>query len=192
MPKKLMMTKAGYAKYRGVHRATVSGWHDRSWIVLVGGRVDVRASDAMLKQRPQRYRGGKTGNDDTEAQAVAVQWLRENGAPFTLAEAQRVKENLIARQRAVELEQQEIELARTKGTVIDVAEAQITFQRCAERVRASALAVASDTTPKLIGQDGPTIYRVLTDRMRAMLEHLSTLGNENDDDEAKNNDRPAA
>ena len=43
-----LMGKAAYARYRDVGKSAVSNWIKRGQIVLVDGKVDVGASDALL------------------------------------------------------------------------------------------------------------------------------------------------
>lgn len=79
--------------------------------------------------------------------------------------------------------------------VIAVADVQEMVARIGLRVRNNALQVPSDTTPLLIMQDGSIIFRVLTDRVYRMLEHLSapeTWTDDLEDHEAGDGDKSAA
>lgn len=61
MPAELI-TKAAYARHRGVGKSAVSNWVTRSQIVLVDGKVDVAASDAKLDATVDQASGRpKTG-----------------------------------------------------------------------------------------------------------------------------------
>jgi hypothetical protein len=52
------MSEAEFARQRQVSRQTVMTWKRRGNIVMIGGQVDVGASDRMLADRPEVYRGG--------------------------------------------------------------------------------------------------------------------------------------
>jgi hypothetical protein len=54
-------TQAEYARHRDVSRAMISKLHKQQRLVLVDGKVDVQASDAMLAQSLDPSRGGKGG-----------------------------------------------------------------------------------------------------------------------------------
>lgn len=56
-----LMTKSEYAEHRGVSRSMVSHWVEYQRIAIVGMKVDVEASDAMLAESLDPVRGGKDG-----------------------------------------------------------------------------------------------------------------------------------
>lgn len=62
-----LVTQADYAKQHGVSRKTVTKWKDASYLVLSGGKVDVEATDAVLKDR----RLGRFGRDGKSVTAPA-------------------------------------------------------------------------------------------------------------------------
>ena len=43
-----LMSKAQFARHRGVGRSAVSNWITRGQLVIVDGKVDVAASEALL------------------------------------------------------------------------------------------------------------------------------------------------
>ena len=54
------MTQAEFARHLGVSRFAVTHWKQRGLLVLaVDGMVDVKASEARLRSRPEVYRGGR-------------------------------------------------------------------------------------------------------------------------------------
>jgi ABC-type phosphonate transport system ATPase subunit len=57
-----LMTKAQFARHRGVTQPAVTRWVKRGDIHLdaVTGLVDVEISDRRLNDRPERFRGGWT------------------------------------------------------------------------------------------------------------------------------------
>ena len=88
-----------------------------------------------------------------------------------------------------------IQRLEAEHAVIAVADVQEVVARIGLRVRNNALQVPSDTTPLLIMQDGSIIFRVLTDRVYRMLEHLSapeTWTDDLEDHEAGDGDKSAA
>lgn len=54
-----LMQKSAYARHRRVHQSTVTLWAQSARIQLVGGMVEVEASDAMLRHRAGRKCGPK-------------------------------------------------------------------------------------------------------------------------------------
>jgi hypothetical protein len=57
----LFVSQAEFARRRGVSRKTVTVWKDQGKLVLdADGKVDVAATEALLGQRPETYRGGVT------------------------------------------------------------------------------------------------------------------------------------
>jgi hypothetical protein len=66
-----LVTQAEYAKLHGVSRKTVTKWKDGDYLILSEGKVDLEATDALLKEhRLGRFREGvtsKQGNKSTPA-----------------------------------------------------------------------------------------------------------------------------
>jgi hypothetical protein len=53
------VSQAYFAEYRGVARSTITVWKNRGLIVIDGnGMIDVAATDVLLGQRAEVYRGG--------------------------------------------------------------------------------------------------------------------------------------
>jgi len=59
-----LISKADYARHRGVTGAMVSHWTNANRIVIVDGKVDRDASDRMLAASRDPARGGKKGKSD--------------------------------------------------------------------------------------------------------------------------------
>jgi hypothetical protein len=60
MPK-VTMTQGDFASRLRVSRKTVCNWRSRGLVVLANdGFVDVAASEARLRKRPEVYRGGRS------------------------------------------------------------------------------------------------------------------------------------
>ncbi|WP_322629941.1 hypothetical protein [Halothiobacillus sp.] len=103
------MNQVDFSKRHSVTPASVSAWGKRGWIVFADdGSVDVTKSDELLK----KYRRAKAkpkqavleiGEGETPSQA-ASRIIEQEGAPWSLDEAQRRKENYLALLRQLEYE----------------------------------------------------------------------------------------
>src|SRR5689334_10898994 len=58
---KLLLTQAAYARYRKVTRAMVGKYAKTGRLVIIDGKVDAIASDAILAESLDPSRGGKGG-----------------------------------------------------------------------------------------------------------------------------------
>jgi hypothetical protein len=61
-----LLTQAQYARHRGVTRAMVSKYGKSDRLVIVDGKVDVVASDALLAGSLDPARGGRGGKSDRQ------------------------------------------------------------------------------------------------------------------------------
>src|SRR5580704_7265876 len=116
---KTAVSQAEFARLRGVSRKTVTIWKSQGRLAFTAqGLVDVARSDELLAQRPPAYRGGKTKPRKGERAAavpaadlppVMDRPLEEIAAiaGWSLADAQRIKENYLAllRKQEYEIEQ---------------------------------------------------------------------------------------
>src|SRR4051794_24306668 len=109
------MGLSAFATKHDVTRQTASAWRKAGLVVPATGPVDVAASEANLKTRSKTRRGGTTKGPvaDDVVDAAAAQVLRESGAPYSKHEAERIKENYIAKIRQLEYE-------RDSLTVIEI------------------------------------------------------------------------
>ena len=56
----VIVSQAEFARLRGVSRATVTHWKRAGRLLLTDdGKVNVAASEELLSQRPETYRGGR-------------------------------------------------------------------------------------------------------------------------------------
>lgn len=67
----MLISKAEYARYRGVSGAMVSKWTTRGQIAIVDGKVDRDVSDTMLAATRDPARGGKNGKSDGDFAGAA-------------------------------------------------------------------------------------------------------------------------
>lgn len=124
-----IVTKAEYARLRGVSRAAVTQWATAGKIVLTGdGRVDVARSDVRLADTTNQARGGKGGRTSaaaakglpgSAAPAVASPGAGDRGAdpeggaaPLTLASAN-------TQRAALQAQTLELRLRREAGDLVD-------------------------------------------------------------------------
>lgn len=61
-----LLTKTEYARHRGVSGPMVTKWKNAGRLVMVGDRVDVSRTDALLNQLQDRASGGKGGGPGME------------------------------------------------------------------------------------------------------------------------------
>src|SRR5689334_13195857 len=91
-PGENLVSQAAFARLRGVSRVTVTQWKRDGYLVLRGKLVDAAASTTKLNERPVAMRRAA----EDEAAVAAERFLRESGAPYTLSEARRLRENYLA------------------------------------------------------------------------------------------------
>lgn len=102
-----------YAKLKNVNKSTVSAWKRYGWLVFTpAGLVDIEASDRALAGRPGKGRSGadrpaniSSTSAHADADAAAAHWLEAHGAPHSLSEARRLKENFLAEKHRIELDE---------------------------------------------------------------------------------------
>jgi phage terminase Nu1 subunit (DNA packaging protein) len=131
-----------YAQLRGVDRSTVTLWKRQGYLVLTeDGRVDVKASDRKLAARPVSYRGGITNRAKGEAGAAAPVISEEE--QLSLAEAQRVKEEFLARRAKLAYE-------RESGRLFEIEPAAAMIASEFANIRNAALGLGTSLAPQLI------------------------------------------
>ncbi|MCJ2138394.1 hypothetical protein MKK69_30800 [Methylobacterium sp. J-026] len=91
------MTQAQFAKHRKVTPKSVTKWKQAGRLVLTAdGLIDVKASELLLDERPERYRGGVTQAGGNKPEVTPD--LDDDGN-LSLADAIRRKENYLGLQR---------------------------------------------------------------------------------------------
>ena len=154
-------TQAAFARRRGVSKAAVAKWKSQGLLsVTADGLVEIEESGWRLDARPGTYRGGKTRSQktaevaartvpvaaveirsDETLEAAADRFVAENGAPYSHAEAVRVKENFLAL-----LRQLEFDVKSGAVVPIDVVMAGIVEQYA--RVRTKMLSIPTRVAPR--------------------------------------------
>jgi hypothetical protein len=112
------VTATAFARLHGVAKSAVTKWSQHGLLVRYpDGSIDIERSNALLAQRPRRYRGGKArdagGKPESESNGngaadtslelgdISIEQIaRATG--WSLAEAQRVKETFLALLRVQE------------------------------------------------------------------------------------------
>ena len=157
-----------FAQLRGVDKSTVTHWKRQGYLVFTGGLIDVAATNARLAERPPARRGGQTKHlDDATAIHAANEFLKQSGAPHSLAEAARIKENYLAKLRQLEYE----EAARL---VVPAAQIQTAWGTILLRFRSAALRFPTAMTPRVAAcRTEAQIFAVLQDGIYGMLSHLA-------------------
>lgn len=178
------MTQAEFARHRGVSRKTITHWKQRGLVVLVdGGAVDVAASEARLAERPECYRGGEVtalpagevtppGNSPPVDPPARVTPLPEASGPlpddpstWTTAEAQRAKEQALARRqrRADALED---------GRLVEIDAVATLVEAEYSVVRNRLLAIPGKVAAHLVGL---TVERIIAALQEEIAEALHEL-----------------
>lgn len=98
----MLITKSELAARKGVTMATVANWGRRGLLRMKGNKVDLEATETVLAQRAPWRRRDRPRAGETLAEAAERTVVIEGHAPLSLLEAQRVKENFLARLRELE------------------------------------------------------------------------------------------
>jgi hypothetical protein len=166
MPTLKTVSLAEFSRLRGVSRKTVSVWRQKGWLVTAkDGRVEVAASVARLAQRPAVYRGGRTKGGIELAEAKLDELLAET-APLSLVEAQRVKENYLAKLRRLEFETE-------SKTLVPADQVEQCWTTLVGVVKKHALALPNAAADELAMKSAAECAAILTRRIRHMLAELA-------------------
>lgn len=168
-----LLSKAAYARHRGVGRSAVSNWVKRGQIVLKGSKVDVAASDAKLGAMVDPVRGrdakgakppDKSGSTPTQSEPAASSTVADS------AQAQLAEERLgEIRERRIG---QAMKNARDAGELVNVGEYESLLatlitgfcERMSAELRSKVEALAQETDKRAIRallED--TVHTVRTD-----------------------------
>jgi hypothetical protein len=161
-----LVSQAEYAAHRKVSRKTITVWKRGGLLVLtVDGKVDVDASDELLLASGKLLPGATKGNTDdpepdpTETLEQAADRIVnvEGRAPFSKAEAERIKENYLALLRQLEYD-------RESGKVVgEYALIRNRFLNIASRVSPRAAVLRSPEEVKaLIDEEVALVLEELT------------------------------
>jgi hypothetical protein len=168
---------AAFARRCGVSKMCVSKWKRRGLLVFAAnGLVDVAASNAVLAQRPQRYRGGAVKRAAAAAAPNgAVERSGRDGVPadppdpstWSTAEAIRQKEIASARLRQIEAD-------TAAGLVVPIAEVADAVRGEYGIVRTALLGMAAKLAHRLAAATTPEECGALVDtEVRTTLASLT-------------------
>jgi hypothetical protein len=159
-----LISLADFARLHNVAAPTVTGWKRRGHLVLVDGKVDVRASNARLAARPAARHGGLAKVKPIVEEPAAV----ADPANWSRGEALRQRE--IAQARLAQIEADKVAgLVVLKADVVGAVRAEYTIVRTAMLGLASKLAhrLAAATTPEACGALVDTEVRALLGALTA-------------------------
>tara|TARA_R110000868_G_scaffold150541_4_gene373789 strand:+ start:634 stop:1221 length:588 start_codon:yes stop_codon:yes gene_type:complete len=183
-----LVTQADFAKLHKVSPKQITIYKQKGYLICEGGKVDVEASDAILKDRRlgrfKNQEGNKRGNSKgrpkgntvaafslDDAEATPERFVNEvlKGAFASVADADRIKQNALALMRV--LESQEM-----AGKLIDIERAEQIIFGAFRSIRDSWMnwparvgaLVAAD-----LGLEADRVTEVLTNHVQ---EHLGELG----------------
>lgn len=178
-------TQSAFARRRGVSKAAVAKWKAQGLLSMTAdGLVEIEESEWRLEDRPSSNRGGKTkpaliepvsqrpaaplsiAQDETPADA-AERIVRETGAPYTHAEAVRIKENYLALLRQLEFDQK-------SGAVVPIDLVIAVLVEQLAKVRNKVLGIAVRVAPRAAILKSSEEVRDLIDTEAALaLEELT-------------------
>ena len=156
-----LVTQSEYAKYRGVDPSLISRWKKENRLVMVGNKVHVAGSDAVL-DRDRDTRGGNQF-DDTDVSRSEYLAIKARETHWS-AEQKRLKAEQIAG-KLVEADGVEREAFSQARLLRDA------FLNIPDRVSA---ALAVETDPIII-------HQTLTTEIRNVCNQLAGLAQANDD-----------
>jgi len=180
-----LVSQAEFARHRGVSRKSVTAWKQRGYLVWRDGKIDRDATDELLDSRGTPGNGADAaGNDATEAEPAGnnpepeppappqeLQTLLEQSGLLTTAEAERVKENYLARQRKLQYE-------RDAGELVPVDEVVRQLTDKTNVIRSKILALPTEAAPQLaqeFGVDANLMRERLSEAVTRTLENLTDV-----------------
>jgi hypothetical protein len=129
------MTLKAFAALHGVSRQTASKWRNRGFVISgPDGLVDVAASNALLADRPQVYRGGVKGGNPAKGGVKDMK----------IAESTRLKETYLAMLAQLRYERAAAKLCEIDAVLpVIKADYAVTRARCMRIAADAAAAIAA-------------------------------------------------
>jgi len=161
-PKPALMSQSDFARHRGKSRQYVSKLAKAGVLILRGGKVDVRASDAVLDDKPIVIEAAEP------APAAAVRPpLGDGGQQSTsFAQARTVDQVYKAKLRKLQFETQERKL-------IPLAEVEAGWSEAGIAIRDAVMGLAPRVCNRLPAEWRAELSAVLDDEARKVLRLLS-------------------
>lgn len=166
--------QAGFAKWRGVSRKTVTGWKQRGLLSLTAdGLVDIVASDALLLGHgvvlPPDAEGNKPNrpiDGETIEEAAARIVLNSDEVPDK-AISEKIKEHYVAQLRRLEYD-------RESGLVAEIDDVAIAVATELSLVRNKLLNIGSRVAPRIAVMNSAEAIKAMIDaEVIVALEELS-------------------
>lgn len=172
---------SAFAKRHGRAKATATKWKGEGLLALDDqGRVKVAESDALLAAAGRIEGASKSAPNSDAAPAPAgadpaLDELAErlaSGEMLSTPEAERVKQNYLARLRQLEYQRKSEELVDIDAVISEVG-------RRFNNVRSRLMQLPYQAAPRVAGQDAKTVADLLFADVRDILTELS--GRDSDD-----------
>lgn len=190
-----LVTQAEFARLHGVSKKQVTVWKAEGYLAMVDGKVDVDASDTILRgAKLGRYRNGPGPaaegrapsrqvkaarirqavpvDDDPPAPTQTMSEFLDNllaGSFATVAEADQIKANALAATRVQEWKER-------AGALVDVKLAENIFFEQARSLRDAWMNWPSRVGPLLAAEIGVDADKVTEALTRHVQHHLNQLG----------------
>lgn len=170
------VSRADFARLKNVNRSTITRWADAGRVVLDGdGNVLIAETEALLADTADPEKAGVVDRH-AEERGSEVRDLLTPTAKSKAAKpthyGDRIRES--ARHEAAKAERAEIELARLKGDLADVAGVQKAMVDFATMSREKYSRLAFDLKFKLAAESDPTtVFTVLKDALEATAREIS-------------------
>ncbi len=163
------ISRAEFAKLRRVSRKTVTVWRQRGYVVLAAnGLIDVSTTNALLDARLPVYRGGVAKPNPNAKSASRRQSVPCAKGVWTLAEAQRRKENAAARLRQLDYE-------RLVAQYVPASDAIVALKVIRETIRERLMRIGGDAAPRLLNQrSAEEVKRIIDEVVHRALSDLSS------------------
>ena len=160
------MTQAQFAKHRKVTPKSVTKWKQAGRLVLTAdGLIDVAASEILLDERPERYRGGVTQAGGNRPEVTPDPDDDDN---LPLADAIRRKENYLGLQRKRDWEISNGEWVRVEDVVGLV---ETTFMSVREKLLALPVRVQIDMPLEVAQRAHDVTQKHLHDAMQEIYDN---------------------
>lgn len=160
------ITQAEYAKLKGWNKSTVTRAKQAGRLVMVGGLVDVEASDARLADTT-------AGRDDVTERHVAERAAKV-GAGETAPIRNEARADAQARKESAAADLMEIELAEKRGNLVAKEDIDAALKSLGASVRARLDVLADQLAPVVAPvSDLDETHAILAEHFRAVLAGIA-------------------
>jgi hypothetical protein len=164
----MLITKSELAARKGVTMATVAHWGRRGLLRMKSGKVDLEATETVLAQRSPTRRRDRPRQDESAEDFVLRTVVDQGRAPYSLAEANRIKENCLAMLRQIELD-------TARGEVVRIADVTAALADEYMVLRNGILSLGARLAPRLTNRSDPNVVKqIIDDEAVLLLGELSS------------------